>query len=97
MSNVLTIVARIEAKADKIEQVKTALLKLIEPTRKEEGCLQYNLHQDNENPEIFLFYENWQSRTLWQTHMNNDHLKTYMEETHGAVENFTVNEMSHIA
>ena len=93
----LTIVARIEAKTDKVELVKTALLKLIEPTRSEEGCMQYNLHQDNENPEVFVFYENWESRALWQTHMNNDHLKTYMEETEGAVENFTINEMSKIA
>ena len=93
----LTIVARIEAKTDKVELVKTALLKLIEPTRSEEGCMQYNLHQDNENPEVFVFYENWESRALWQTHMNNDHLKTYMEQTEGAVENFTINEMSKIA
>ena len=94
---ILTIVARIEAKTDKVELVKIALLKLIEPTRSEEGCMQYNLHQDNENPEVFVFYENWESRALWQTHMNNDHLKTYMEETEGAVENFAINEMSKIA
>lgn len=97
MNKTLTIVARIEAKPGKIELVKTALLKLIEPTRKEEGCLQYALHQDNENPEVFVFYENWESRALWQTHMNNDHLKAYMEETDGSVESFTLNEMSKIA
>lgn len=97
MSEKLTIVARIEAKADKVELVKNALLKLIEPTRKEEGCLQYDLHQDNENPDVFVFYENWESRSLWQTHMNNDHLKAYMEETDGAVASFTLNEMSKVA
>jgi len=97
MSTALTIVARIQAKADKLELVKTALLKLIEPTRAEEGCLQYDLHQDNVNPEIFVFYENWASRELWQTHMNNDHLKAYMIETEGAVESFVLNEMGKIA
>jgi quinol monooxygenase YgiN len=61
MTSTLIIVARIEAKTDKIKQVKTALLKLIKPTRKEEGCLQYDLHQDNENPDVFLFYERWHS------------------------------------
>ena len=94
MMTTLTIVARIEAKSDKIELVKNALIKLIEPTRNEEGCLQYDLHQDNENAEVFVFYENWQSRELWQVHMNNDHLKTYMEETEGAVVSFTLNEMA---
>jgi len=96
MSTTLTIVARIQAKADKLELVKAALLKLIKPTRAEEGCLQYDLHQDNVNPEIFVFYENWASRELWQTHMNNDHLKAYMVETEGAVESFIVNEMGKI-
>lgn len=97
MNQILTIVARIEAKPEHIKRVKTALLKLIEPTRKEAGCLQYDLHQDNENPEVFVFYENWQSRALWQTHMNNDHLRRYMEETEGAVTSFTLNEMSKIS
>ncbi len=97
MNQALTIVARIESKPDKTGLVKSALLKLIEPTRKEEGCLQYDLHQDNENPDVFVFYENWESRELWQTHMNNDHLKTYMEETDGSVASFTLNEMNKIA
>lgn len=90
----LTIVARIEAKSDQVKLVKNALIKLIEPTRKEEGCLQYDLHQDNEYSEVFVFYENWQSRELWQVHMNNEHLKTYMAETEGAVVSFTLNEMT---
>lgn len=94
--SILTIVAKIEAKHDKIDLVKTELLKLIELTRKEKGCIQYDLHQDNNNPEVFVFYENWESRELWQEHMNNDHLKAYMQATEGAVAQFTLNEMSRI-
>ncbi|MCP3940096.1 MAG: antibiotic biosynthesis monooxygenase [Desulfobacteraceae bacterium] len=90
----LTIIARIEANKDRIDLVKSELIKLIEPTRKEQGCLQYDLHQDNENPENFIFYENWETRELWQTHMENDHLKAYIKATEGAVSNFVVHEMS---
>ncbi len=93
----LTIVANIIAKADKIELVKAELLKLIEITRAEEGCINYDLHQDNENPAHFMFYENWQSRELWQTHMGNTHLAEYMSATEGAVEQFILNEMTQIA
>jgi len=92
----LTIVANIKAKVDKIDLVKSELLKLINTTRAEEGCVNYNLHQDNDNPAHFLFYENWQSRELWQTHMNNTHLHEYMSATKGAVEEFTLNEMTEI-
>ncbi len=93
----LTIVANIKAKADKAELVKDELLKLIDITRAEEGRINYDLHQDNENPAHFLFYENWESRELWQTHMGNKHLKDYMAATEGAVAEFTLNEMTQIA
>ncbi|WP_220720389.1 putative quinol monooxygenase [Agarivorans litoreus] len=93
----LTIVANIKAKADKIELVKAELLKLIDITRAEEGCINYDLHQDNENPAHFVFYENWESRELWQTHMGNTHLAEYMAATEGAVAEFTLNEMTQIA
>ncbi|GAB2875112.1 putative quinol monooxygenase [Microbulbifer echini] len=92
----LTIVANIKAKADKVDLVKSELLKLIDTTRAEDGCISYNLHQDNDNPAHFLFFENWESRDLWQTHMNNTHLKEYMRATDGAVDVFTLNEMSEI-
>jgi quinol monooxygenase YgiN len=93
----LTIVANITAKADKIDLVKAELEKLIDITRAEEGCIHYDLYQDNENPAHFLFYENWESRKLWQAHMGNQHLKDCMAATEGAVEGFTVNKMTKIA
>lgn len=96
MNNVLTIVARIEANKGSAELVKAALTKLIEPTREEEGCLQYDLHQDNDNPEVFVFFENWTSRELWLAHMETDHIKAYKVEVEGALASFIVNEMSQI-
>ncbi|MEH6443951.1 MAG: putative quinol monooxygenase [Oceanospirillaceae bacterium] len=96
MASNLAILARIEAKTDQVALVKAALIKLIEPTRAEAGCLQYDLHQDNERPEIFVFYENWRSRALWQEHMNNEHLKEYMRATEGAVADFSIHEMTYL-
>lgn len=94
MSANLSIVAKIEANPDQIELVKIELLKLIEPTLKETGCIQYDLHQDNDNPAVFLFYENWENRDLWQDHMNNIHLAEYGRATAGAIASFTLNEMT---
>ena len=93
----LTIVANIVANDDKIELIKLELLKLIEQTRAEEGCINYDLHQNNENPAHFTFYENWESRELWQAHMGNQHLADYMTATEGSVASFTLNEMTQIA
>ncbi|WP_417227715.1 putative quinol monooxygenase [Amphritea sp.] len=97
MTTELIIVARIEAKSDQIDLVKTELIRLIEPTREEAGCLQYDLHQDNNNPAVFLFYERWESRDLWVAHMDNVNLKRYSVAVEGAVESFILNEMAHFS
>jgi len=93
----LTIVAHIKANPEHIDLVKSELLKLIDVTRAEAGCIQYDLHQDNEDPTHFLFHENWENRDLWQAHMDAQHLKDYLAATDGAVDQFTVHEMTHIA
>ncbi|WP_067520410.1 putative quinol monooxygenase [Endozoicomonas ascidiicola] len=94
--NKLTIVADIVANKDHIDLVKKELLKLIDVTRAENGCIQYDLHEDNNNPAHFVFYENWESYELWQIHMKNPHLTDYLNATEGAVESFIVYEMRHI-
>ncbi len=96
MSKALTIVATIEAKPDKIDLVKAELKKLIAPTLKEAGCIQYDLHQDNQNPAFFLFFENWESRELWQDHMNNTHLAEYARATEGSIKSILIQEMSQV-
>ena len=92
----LTIIANIQAKAGQIELVKAELEKLIPISRAEPGCIHYDLHQDNEDPAHFLFSENWESRELWQAHMAQPHLAHYLAATEGAVEAFTVTEMTKV-
>jgi quinol monooxygenase YgiN len=92
----LTIVANIYTNPSQVDLVKAELEKLFPITRAEKGCIQYDLHQDNDNPAHFVFYENWESRELWQTHMNAPHLAGYMQSTDGAVMEFTLSEMTHI-
>ena len=94
----LTIVANIKVKMDQIELVKAELLKLVDQTRvKDTGCINYDLHQDNENSAHFLVFENWESNGLLQKHLDSDHFKSCMAATEGAIEEFVVNEMTQIA
>ncbi|MEM9481540.1 MAG: putative quinol monooxygenase [Verrucomicrobiota bacterium] len=93
----LTIVAHVKANSDQIDLVKAELEKLIAPTRAENGCLQYDLHQDNEKPAHFLFFENWESRDLWQDHMAAPHLAAFKAATEGAIDDISIQEMTHVA
>ncbi|MDF7801219.1 putative quinol monooxygenase [Pontiellaceae bacterium B1224] len=94
----LTIVATIKAKADQLDLVKSELVKLAETTNaQDEGCINYNLHQDNTAEALFVVYENWASPELLQQHIDSDHFQAFMKATEGATEEFTVNEMTQIA
>jgi quinol monooxygenase YgiN len=92
----VTIVAKVTAKSDKIEAVRAELLKMIAPTRREEGCIEYRLHQDNDDPAVFLFYENWQSPACVEQHMNSPHFKEYVAAVGNLIEGKTVNKMTEI-
>lgn len=73
-SNTLKVVAIAETSADKAEELKSICLGLIEPTRKEEGCISYELYQDTENPGKFTFIEEWQSKEHLDIHLKTPHL-----------------------
>ena len=96
MSKTLTIFAKIEAKKEHLELVKAEALKLIEPTLKEEGCMQYDLHQDNENTTVFMFFENWENQELWEKHMQSSHLQNFIKSTDGALVGLDVKQMRKI-
>lgn len=93
----LIIVARILVKSEELEKVKPEILKLIPITKTEKGCIKYDLHQDNTTPNLFLFYEEWENRDLWQDHINNTHIKEFSKLTEGLIEEVVVHEMTYIA
>lgn len=96
-TTILSIVAIITAAAGQEEFVKAEVLKLVPITRSEEGCLGYELHQDNTNPASFVFYENWTSAAALQAHLSNAHMQNFVKVTEGALAEFKVIELTKIA
>lgn len=90
----LPIIVKFEVKEDKIEYVKSELLKILEPTRKEDGCIQYELHQDIENPSIFMFYEIWETVDLWKAHDSMPHIVAFKKAIEGSVKNISFNKLN---
>ena len=41
--------------------------------------MEYWLHQDNDDPAEFTFYENWTNRAEWDKHMEQSHLAKFAE------------------
>ena len=69
------LTAMVKAKAGEEAAVKEVLLSLVEPTRKEPGCLCYNLHQSKADPTQFMFYEQWASKEAIDAHGKTPHMK----------------------
>lgn len=69
----VTVLAKLTAKPGLEDKVKQELLKMVEETRKEKGCLNYDLHVDEANSSTFLFYENWVSKMALDNHFHTEH------------------------
>ncbi len=96
MPTPLTIVATIQALPGHENEVEKALLKVIQPTLAEPGCLQYDLHRDLQKPGLFLFYENWATTAEWEVHMATDHLAAMKETTQGLTQDTVIFQMARI-
>ena len=64
----LTVIAQIKAKPGKESLVRQELLSMVAPSRKDAGCLNYDLHQALDHPALFLFHENWTSKAQLDQH-----------------------------
>lgn len=93
MSTKIALVVKFDIKPDYLNQAKTELLKILEPTRKEEGCLLYELHQDLDNPNVLMFYEIWETKEAWKKHDLMPHINQFRKATKDCFESISVNKL----
>ena len=96
--DLVTVIAHMRAKPGQEDQLRQALEGLIEPTQQEEGYVNYDLHQDIEDPSLFYLYENWESVDTHEAHMNRPHLQDFASRLGDLVEgDLTVRRLRRIA
>ncbi|WP_316802246.1 putative quinol monooxygenase [Pedobacter nototheniae] len=78
MSIYLTVT--IKGKVEKVEELKAILLDMVVNSRREEACLQYDLHQQVEE-NIFIFHEEWASQAGLDAHNNQTYIKAFGEKS----------------
>lgn len=76
----VTVIARAKARPGMEERLAEAAGTLISPTRDEEGCMNYDLHQSVEGPTEILFYENWRSKADLDRHLQTEHIKQVLDQ-----------------
>jgi quinol monooxygenase YgiN len=77
MNASLTVIAHIRAKAGQESRVRQILQGLLAPTRAEVGCINYDLHQSQSDPAVFVFYENWESEGHLEAHARSAHIQSF--------------------
>ena len=70
---VATLTIKPETRAELIAAAKT----VIGITRKEKGCILYDLHESMTDPARFVFVEQWETMEDLIAHGGNEHMKTF--------------------
>jgi quinol monooxygenase YgiN len=96
MASKLPMIVTFEFEENQIDYMKGELLKILEPTRKEDGCILYELHQDLDNPSIFMFYEIWDTKEAWMAHDTKPHIVKFKEILGKSNTKVTVNKLKFV-
>ena len=71
----IKVIAKMIIKEDKVEGLINSIAGLVEETRKEAGCIEYNLFQDVNIKNQFTFIEEWDSPEALKSHMSSKHFQ----------------------
>ena len=76
----LHVVARITGLPDKVQELEAVVSGLIEPTRAEPGCIQYDLIRNVESPQEFVFIEQWEGEAQLEEHLASAHIQAALAQ-----------------
>lgn len=71
------LTAIIKSTTGNAEQLKAILKTLVSGSKNEAACLQYDLHQSEEDPNLFIFHEEWASQEELDLHNVTPHIKKF--------------------
>jgi len=74
----VTNIAFIRAKSGLSEELGRRLLALVAPSRRETGCINYDLHRSDADPDIWCVYENWRSADDLATRFTLPHMQAFV-------------------
>ena len=78
-------IANFKANPGRESDLQRVLSAMVAPTRAEEGCVNYDLHQHKDDPSRFVLYEGWKSPEALDLHMGLPHFKTMLRDLDGIV------------
>ncbi len=71
----IKVVAKHYVKEDKIQDVIELAKELAAITVKEDGCIKYEMYQDEKDKAILTMIEEWEDKKVLEKHMASEHFK----------------------
>lgn len=93
----IVLIATLTLKNSNHEGVLDALTTLHKATHQHDtGCLQYDVHQDIEKENTYVFIETWESEALLAEHMKKEHYHNYKAFMGDKVESVSLQKLKKI-
>jgi quinol monooxygenase YgiN len=74
------VIATMKTSPENQQALVEAARDCISETRKEVGCISYELHQSVSNADTFVFVERWENREALEAHFKAPHLTKWRRE-----------------
>ena len=81
------ISAIVESKKGHSRYLKPLLYTLVNESRAEKACLQFDLHQSIEDENIFIINEEWVEKSWFELHLQQEHVSTFISVSENYIEN----------
>lgn len=79
-SKPFTMLVMLKVKEGSGAKVEAAFTTAVKATRREKGCLAYDLNRDAKAPQQYLVYERWQNLAALEAHLKSQHITALLGE-----------------
>lgn len=82
----IVLIARLKVKKEAVEAAKRAALEIVEPSREEAGCLNYDFHQQLNDDAVFVWHETWANMAAIEAHGASAHFQEFSRKIESLTE-----------
>jgi quinol monooxygenase YgiN len=77
----INLTAILKSKPERIEELRHILLDMVNQSKSETACVQYELHQDKNDKSLFIFHEVWENQTGFDLHNQQSYIQSFFQNS----------------
>nr|WP_315175292.1 putative quinol monooxygenase [uncultured Flavobacterium sp.] len=77
----INLIAILKSKSENIEELRHILLDMVNQSKSETACVQYELHQDKNDKSLFIFHEVWENKIGFELHNQQNYIQAFFQNS----------------